>query len=83
MGAALDREPHQLVIGGMEAHQVDAPAVAVVGIEFRRMAVGERAKLDDFCGAELLTIGRQRVAGECGAFAVAASTSAASPVKRS
>ena len=30
----------------MEAHQIDAPAIAVVGVEFGRVAVGEHAELE-------------------------------------
>ena len=46
MDPLLDRDSHQLVIGGMEAHEIDAPPVAIVGVEFRRMAVGERAEFE-------------------------------------
>ena len=45
MNALLDRRLHQRVIGGMKAHQIDAPPVAVVGVELGRVLVGERAKL--------------------------------------
>ena len=37
---------HQLMIGGMEAHEIDASAKTVVGVELGRMPVGERAKLE-------------------------------------
>ena len=44
--ALLDRRPHELVIGGVEADEVDPPAVAVVGVEFGRVPVGERAEFE-------------------------------------
>ena len=51
--AVFDRDPHQLVIGGMKAHEIDAPAIAVVGVEIRRIAIGERAELEIVGRAEL------------------------------
>ncbi len=49
----FDRDPHQLVIGGMKPHEIDPPAIAVVRVEIRRIAVGERAELEIIRGAEL------------------------------
>ena len=51
--AMFDRDPHQLVIGGMKPHEIDPPAIAVVRVEVRRIAVGERAQLEIIRGAEL------------------------------
>ena len=48
----LDRAAHQRVIGGMKAHEIDAPAVAVVRVEFGRIAIGERAEFERVGGAE-------------------------------
>ena len=45
MQAVLDRAAHQLVIGGVELHQIDAAAEAVVRIEQRRVLVGQHAQL--------------------------------------
>ena len=42
----LDRGLHQLVIGGVEAHQIGAAAVAIMGVEFRQMPVRQRAELE-------------------------------------
>ncbi|MCY1432015.1 hypothetical protein D9M71_479980 [compost metagenome] len=41
--AMLDGRAHQLVVGRVEFHQVDAMAVAVVGLEHRLVLVGEEA----------------------------------------
>ncbi|MNY10243.1 hypothetical protein D3C86_1432060 [compost metagenome] len=43
----LQSERHQLMIGGMKGHLVDAAAVAVVGVQHRRHAVGLHAPVDD------------------------------------
>ena len=48
MNPLLDRRFHQRVIGRVKAHQVDPPPIAVVGVEFRRIPVGERAELEVF-----------------------------------
>ena len=42
--AVLDRGLHQRVIGGMERHEVDPVAEAVVGFELRAESIGERAE---------------------------------------
>src|SRR5574344_1497071 len=39
--AVLDGRAHQLVIGRVEFHQVDAVAVAVMGLELRLVLVGQ------------------------------------------
>ena len=41
MQAAGDRAAHQRVVGRVEFDQVDAPALAVMGLELRRLGVGE------------------------------------------
>ena len=50
--ALFDGEPHELVIGGMVAHEIDAIAVAVVGVELGRIAVGEHAEFERLGRAE-------------------------------
>ena len=57
-----DREPNQLVIGGMKAHEIDAAAVAVVGVELGGMAVGECAELRDNSAAPSLAPNASRSA---------------------
>ncbi|MNY15470.1 hypothetical protein D3C86_1486830 [compost metagenome] len=44
----LQPEPHQLMIGRVKPHLVDAAAIAVVGVQHRRDAVGLHAPVDDF-----------------------------------
>ena len=43
----LDRGLHQRMIGGMKAHEIDAPAEAVVGLEIGSKAVRLRAERRD------------------------------------
>lgn len=50
MDAFFDGRLHQRVVRGVEAHQVDAVAEAVVGVEFGRIPVGQ--------GAQLQVVGR-------------------------
>ena len=69
MKALLDRRPHQLVIGGVEADKVDAAPVAVVGVEFGRVSVGERAPLEAFGRAEAAAEGAKPVGRPFGALA--------------
>ncbi len=45
MKTFLDRDLHQRVIGRMKAHQIDAPSVAIVGVEFGRVPVRQRPLL--------------------------------------
>ena len=58
MKPVLDRGFHQRVIGGMEADEIDAAPVAVVGVELGRVPVRERPELQKFgrpgAGAECL-----------------------------
>ena len=48
MEPLLDRSLHQRMVGRMEPHQIDAPPVAVVGVELRRVLVGKHALLEIF-----------------------------------
>ena len=64
---------HQLVVGGVVLHLVDAMAVAVVGVQDRLIAVGqltpalrlgaagERAEFDDLVEAPLAALADQRL----------------------
>ena len=69
MEALLDRRPHQLVIGGVEADKIDPAPVAVVGVEFGRVPVGERAPLEAFGRAEAGPEGAEAVGRPFGALA--------------
>src|SRR3954468_5584530 len=51
MELVLGAERHQLVVGRVELDLVDAVAVAVVGLQARRVLVGEPAPLLDLGGA--------------------------------
>ncbi|ERS85073.1 hypothetical protein Q671_09740 [Halomonas sp. PBN3] len=53
MPAALHGQAHQLVIGGMVSHLVQAPAVAVEEAQLRRMAVGRLPQRLDVLAAGL------------------------------
>ena len=60
--ATFEAQPHQFVIAGVEVHLVDAPAEAVEGFEFGRVAVGFEAPSDGFSRtyprAECVQVGR-------------------------
>ena len=45
MKPVLDRGLHQRMVGGMEADEIDAPPVAIVGVELGRVLVRERPEL--------------------------------------
>ena len=65
----LDRGLHQRMIGGVEAHEVDPAAVAVVGVEFGRVLVGERAQFEPFGRSGMRAEGAERVRGPVRALA--------------
>ena len=58
------------MIGRMEAHEIDAPSVAIVGVEFGRVAVGQRAELEKFGRAGARAERLERVRRPSGALAL-------------
>ena len=70
MKPVLDRGLHQRVIGGVEADEIDAPPVSIVGVELGRILIRERPELQEFrrsgAGAECA----ERIAGPARAFAL-------------
>ena len=45
MKPVLDRGLHQRVVGGMEADEIDAPPISIVGVELGRVLIRERSQL--------------------------------------
>ena len=70
MDALLDRGLHELVIGGMETHEVDAPPIAVMRVELGRVLVGERAELQRHRLARLRAEGGEAVSSPSRALAL-------------
>ncbi len=54
----------------MEADEIDAPPVAIVGVELRRVLVRERSQLQKFRRAGAGPEGSERTAGPTRAFAL-------------
>ena len=70
MNPRFDRRLHQRVIAGVKPHQIDAPPVAVVGVEFGRILVGERALLENLRRAGARPEHREAVRSPGRAFAL-------------
>src|SRR3984885_5441582 len=70
MQALLDRGLHQRMIGGMEANEIDAPPVAVVGVELWRVLIGQRPPPQKFSRARVLPERSEPAGRPCGAFAL-------------
>src|SRR5271156_4727826 len=70
MQALLDRGLHQRMIGRMEADEIDAAPVAVVGVELWRVLIRQRPQLQKFSRARARAEGSERIAGPACAFAL-------------
>ena len=70
MKPVLDRGFHQRVIGGMEADEIDAPPVSIVGVEFGRVLIRQRSQLQKFGRPGPGPEGSERIAGPARAFAL-------------
>ena len=70
MKAVLDRGFHQGVIGRMEADEIDAPPVSIVGVELGRVLVRQRPQLQKFRRPGAGPEGSERIAGPARAFAL-------------
>ncbi len=64
----LDRERHQVVIGGVEFDLIDAHAMAVKGAQFRAVPVGGVRLLESLGGTGDFAERRQPVLGPAGPF---------------
>ena len=70
MKPVLDRGFHQRVIGRMEADEIDAPPVSIVGVELGRVLVRQRPQLQKLGRPGAGPEGSQRIAGPARAFAL-------------
>jgi hypothetical protein len=67
--ALFDGELHELVVAWMVAHEIDAIAVAIVGVELGRIAVGEDSEFERVGRAESGAERGEFVTRPAGAFA--------------
>ena len=70
MKPVLDRGFHQRVIGRMEADEIDAPPVSIVGVELGRVLIRERPQLQKFGRSGAGPEGSERLARPARALAL-------------